>query len=141
MCLFFLHGGLPPSATSDKAATTLKTREEQDAAQLAREREISRIVSQTMEEATSRCNSFLRMVCSRIDITLEPSVYFVVGSGVVTGLVTALSIGLLLPEAPVIAAGIGMGFLTSTAVGPLGLGDTVVARAAHKERIISIGFC
>ncbi|KAJ3215676.1 hypothetical protein HDU67_000144 [Dinochytrium kinnereticum] len=129
---------LPMEASLDPVTgiyrnATAGSKEEQDAALLLREREISRIVAQTMEEATSRCNSFLRTVCSRIDVTLEPSVYFVVGSGVVTGLVTALSIGLLLPEAPVIAAGIGMGFLTSTAVGPLGLGDTVVVRAAHRE--------
>ncbi|KAJ3103742.1 hypothetical protein HDU96_009162 [Phlyctochytrium bullatum] len=126
--------GLYASLATPAAGAAPTTKEEKDALQLAREREVSRIVSQTMDEATARCNMFLRALCSRIDITLEPSVYFVVGTGVVTGLVTALSIGLLLPEAPVIAAGIGMGFLTSTAVGPLGLGDTVVARAAHREQ-------
>ncbi|KAI9343560.1 hypothetical protein BDR26DRAFT_858324 [Obelidium mucronatum] len=86
-----------------------------------------------MEEATSICSRFLEVLCSKIDITLEPSMYFVVGTGVVTGLVTALSIGLLIPEAPVIAAGIGMGFLTSTAVGPLGFGDKVI-HAVQKEQ-------
>ncbi|KAJ3096012.1 hypothetical protein HDU97_006313 [Phlyctochytrium planicorne] len=110
------------------------TKEQQEAQNLLREREFARLVSQTMDEATARCNNFLRTVCSRIDITLEPSMMFVLGTGVVTGLVTALSIGLLLPEAPVIAAGLGMGFLTSTAVGPLGLGDTVIARAAQREQ-------
>ncbi|KAJ3295373.1 hypothetical protein HDU76_006840 [Blyttiomyces sp. JEL0837] len=86
-----------------------------------------------MEEATSRCSGFLEALCSQIDITLEPSMYFVVGTGVVSGLVTALSIGLLLPEAPVIAAGIGMAFLTGAAMGPVGLGNTVV-HAVQKEQ-------
>ncbi|KAJ3284214.1 hypothetical protein HDU79_008405 [Rhizoclosmatium sp. JEL0117] len=90
-------------------------------------------VMAAMEEATSICSRFLEVLCSKIDITLEPSMYFVVGTGVVTGIVTALSIGLLIPEAPVIAAGIGMGFLTSTAVGPLGLGDKVI-HAVQKEQ-------
>ncbi|KAJ3177705.1 hypothetical protein HK101_010197 [Irineochytrium annulatum] len=98
-----------------------------------KERETAQIVMTAMDEGLKRCGSFLQSLCSRIDITLEPSMYFVVGTGVVTGLVTALSIGLLLPEAPLIAAGIGMGFLTSTAVGPLGLGDKVI-HAVQREQ-------
>jgi hypothetical protein len=100
---------------------------------LEREKATAITVMKAMEEATAKCSRFLEVLCSRIDITLEPSMYFVVGTGVVTGLVTALSIGLLLPEAPVIAAGIGMGLLSGAAVGPLGLGDTVV-RAVHQEQ-------
>ncbi|KAJ3237041.1 hypothetical protein HDU81_010044 [Chytriomyces hyalinus] len=100
---------------------------------IAREKSQALQVMAAMEEATSICSRFLEVLCSKIDITLEPSMYFVVGTGVVTGLVTALSIGLLIPEAPVIAAGIGMGFLTSTAVGPLGLGDKVI-HAVQKEQ-------
>ncbi|KAJ3401241.1 hypothetical protein HDV05_000604, partial [Chytridiales sp. JEL 0842] len=100
---------------------------------LEREKATALTVMKAMEEATIRCSGFLEASCARIDITLEPSMYFVVGAGVVTGLVTALSIGLLLPEAPVIAAGIGMGLLSGAAVGPLGLGDTVV-RAVHQEQ-------
>ncbi|KAJ3069350.1 hypothetical protein HDU98_007613 [Podochytrium sp. JEL0797] len=90
-------------------------------------------VQVAMEEAISICSRFLEVLCSKIDITLEPSMSFIIGTGVVTGIVTALSIGLLIPEAPVIAAGIGMGFLTSTAVGPLGLGDKVI-HAVHREQ-------
>ncbi|KAI8615829.1 hypothetical protein BC830DRAFT_256028 [Chytriomyces sp. MP71] len=100
---------------------------------IAREKSQALQVMTAMEEASSICSRFLEVLCSKIDITLEPSMYFVVGTGVVTGLVTALSIGLLIPEAPVIAAGIGMGFLTSTAVGPLGLGDKVI-HAVQKEQ-------
>ncbi|KAJ3208943.1 hypothetical protein HDU82_001665 [Entophlyctis luteolus] len=99
----------------------------------SRERQRSLQVQQAMDEAALICSRFLEVLCSKIDIKLEATFSFVVGVGVVTGLVTALSIGFLIPEAPVIVAGIGMGFLTSTAVGPLGLGDRVI-HAYQKEQ-------
>ncbi|KAJ3030933.1 UNVERIFIED_CONTAM: DNA polymerase delta subunit 4, partial [Siphonaria sp. JEL0065] len=124
----FPDGKLDSAIESDVPIPTDRSPEDQ-----ARENLQAQQVMAAMEEASSICSRFLEVLCSKIDITLEPSMYFVVGTGVVTGLVTALSIGLLIPEAPIVAAGIGMGFLTSTAVGPLGFGDKVI-HAVQKEQ-------